>query len=583
MNRSHKMQIIVGVVNKAIRPLQQIHGQLGRIGAATGLTRLGTSAAALGPGLMNVAGAAAVTGKRLTALGAITGVGALAFVRKMANSADLLAKTSKRLGVSVESLQRLEHHAELSGVATGEFRNSLRFLLNAAGEAAQGLGMAKDTFVGLGIDVKDANGNLKDAETLMFEVAAALEKVEDDTARVAIAQDLFGRSGAVLIPMLKDGAEAMRASGKEAERLGLITKEQAAVAENFNDMWTRVSRALGHMGMTMALEVMPVMTRFLDWAKEISVRLKPGIVEAYRQTVVDLSVTMSVLTRWQKAVSEGWTRWVSGAPIIGKLIGWLGALHERIGTTRLVVSAVALAITSKLILAILGLFAPLTGLAVSLTVVAAKMTILGSKGVAVMVKGLIALAPAIWGAVTATAAWTVALLANPLTWIVAAVIALGAAAILLVKNWDKVAAFFIGLWESVRAAFADGLTQITEWLTGFDFFSVGSRWIEGLGTGMRDKWTAIVAWLQGAVATMTEWMPDWVKEKMGISAMAVESNPQAQASVPLPATQKSEVGGEIKVSFDNAPAGTKVQAIRQTPGSSVGVLADMGYAMGGAI
>lgn len=58
-------------------------------------------------------------------------------------------------------------------------------------------------------------------------------------------------------------------------------------------------------------------------------------------------------------------------------------------------------------------------------------------GTAGVVMGLIKLGMALWGVVSATWAWTVALLANPITWIVVGVAALVAGLILLAKHWDK--------------------------------------------------------------------------------------------------------------------------------------------------
>ncbi len=57
-----------------------------------------------------------------------------------------------------------------------------------------------------------------------------------------------------------------------------------------------------------------------------------------------------------------------------------------------------------------------------------------------------ALTLGLWGSVKAIWAQTVALLANPITWVVVGVMALVGAAILLWKNWDKVTAWFKGAW-----------------------------------------------------------------------------------------------------------------------------------------
>lgn len=64
-----------------------------------------------------------------------------------------------------------------------------------------------------------------------------------------------------------------------------------------------------------------------------------------------------------------------------------------------------------------------------------------------------ALAPAIWAATTATAAWTVALLSNPLTWfaVLVGIVAMGAYE--LIEHWRGVASFFTGIWHAIEAVF----------------------------------------------------------------------------------------------------------------------------------
>lgn len=68
---------------------------------------------------------------------------------------------------------------------------------------------------------------------------------------------------------------------------------------------------------------------------------------------------------------------------------------------------------------------------------------------------LVALAPAIWAAVTATWAFTTALLANPITWIALAIGVLIAAVVALVMNWDTVVKWI-----------QDVFGPVLEWLGG---------------------------------------------------------------------------------------------------------------------
>jgi len=66
-------------------------------------------------------------------------------------------------------------------------------------------------------------------------------------------------------------------------------------------------------------------------------------------------------------------------------------------------------------------------------------------------------------ATAATWAFNAALWANPITWIVAAVIGLIAVVILLWKNWSSVSAWLSGAWQAIKNA----ATAVFGWLAGF--------------------------------------------------------------------------------------------------------------------
>lgn len=103
--------------------------------------------------------------------------------------------------------------------------------------------------------------------------------------------------------------------------------------------------------------------------------------------------------------------------------------------------------------------------------------ILAAFGVVVLASlmpAIIAMASAVWGAVTATAAWTVALLTNPITWIVLGIAALVAGLVALIQNWDAVVQWLKDVWGA-----------IVDWLQGiWDAICAGFQaaldWIKGI-------------------------------------------------------------------------------------------------------
>jgi tape measure domain-containing protein len=113
---------------------------------------------------------------------------------------------------------------------------------------------------------------------------------------------------------------------------------------------------------------------------------------------------------------------------------------------------------------------------------------------------LVALAPAIWGAVTATWAFTVALLANPLTWIAIGVGVLIAAIVLLAMNWDAVTKWIGDVWDGFLGWLHDTFEGLAGWWNDL--------WT-GIGDAINDIWTGIVDWFTDAVQAVVDWVGDY--------------------------------------------------------------------------
>ncbi|MFB3816145.1 MAG: hypothetical protein ACE147_00660 [Candidatus Methylomirabilales bacterium] len=213
----------------------------------------------------------------LAVTGAITaGAGGLALVLKTtADAGDQLAKMSQRVAIGTEILSGYKLAADLAGVELAEFGKGLQILSRNIVETSQGTGTAKDAFAALGIKVTDSGGKLKTAEQIMLEVADKFSKMEDGAKKTAYAMDIFGKSGANMIPMLNAGRAALEAQRKEAELFGAtFNTVQAKAAEEFNDTLTSIGGAVKGFATMVGNYLIPlaneVLGRLLAKLKELA-------------------------------------------------------------------------------------------------------------------------------------------------------------------------------------------------------------------------------------------------------------------------------------------------------------------------
>ncbi len=187
------------------------------------------------------------------AVAAAAAATAIAVMTKAAiDNADQVYKMSQATGVSVESLSRLEHAAKLSDISLEELGKNLGILNRQAVAAAKGTDKAEDAFKAIDVAVQNADGSMRSTEEVLLDVAQAFSKMQDGAAKSALAQDLFGKSGAKMIPFLNQGKAGIAALTKEADALGLtISEKTGKAAEQFNDNLTR----LGAVGKGLANQV----------------------------------------------------------------------------------------------------------------------------------------------------------------------------------------------------------------------------------------------------------------------------------------------------------------------------------------
>jgi hypothetical protein len=187
------------------------------------------------------------------------------FVQHGAQVADSMGKMAQSTGTSVEEFSRLAYAAELSDVSAEELSASMGKLNKKISEAASGNRDAGAVFKALGISVKDASGHMRSSDEVMGDVAEKFAGLQDGAGKSALAMEIFGKSGANLIPMLNGGKAALAAAGAEADKFGVtVTKQGAESAERFNDAITRMKKAGEAVAIQLAAALTPALADLGD-------------------------------------------------------------------------------------------------------------------------------------------------------------------------------------------------------------------------------------------------------------------------------------------------------------------------------
>jgi lambda family phage tail tape measure protein len=174
------------------------------------------------------------------------------FARHTVEAVAALQGLSEQTGASAVALSGFAPIATISGTAIESIGASLAKLSKGlAGVDDESAGATKALRF-LGVGAKDASGNLRDPAEVMNDVAMKLAEFEDGAGKTAIAMELFGKSGATMLPFLKDLAENqglnIRLTAEQIEEADKASKAMGRMAAEHNFMaQTIVTTALPSM------------------------------------------------------------------------------------------------------------------------------------------------------------------------------------------------------------------------------------------------------------------------------------------------------------------------------------------------
>lgn len=235
---------------------------------------LGDTVAAVGAAMAAAAAAAAA---------AIVSAGkALAdFAVSGAAYADDLLTMSTVTGMSTEKLQELQYAADLVDVSVDTITGSMKKNFASMRKAADGNEATAAAYKKLGVAVTDANGNLRDDETVYWELINALGQVEDETQRDILAMDLLGKSASDLNPLIEAGADKMAELADDAHKAGYVLDEETLDAfGEFDDQLRKLDKGAEAAKNAMGTILLPVLTDLAGDGVDLLGQFTNGILDA---------------------------------------------------------------------------------------------------------------------------------------------------------------------------------------------------------------------------------------------------------------------------------------------------------------
>ncbi|PXW23411.1 hypothetical protein [Paraburkholderia caballeronis] len=263
-----KATAIAQQVNKRIaqvtKPISDVRASVAAFSRETGMDKLGRS-------VQKVGIFATETARRVASIAppiaALTSIGTIAGVTALANSwgrsAVQLRNTASVIGINTTQLQEYQGAARLVGLSSDSMTSGLKSVGSAFEDASAG----RDSFVAgvladKGIGIHRLRDGSIDTVRALHDVSDAASKITNSQAREKFL-DIFGLGS--LAPLLAKGGAAIDAYvAKYRELNAVMTPEQIAQGEQYNESMIRLDASIDKLKNSVGASLAPALARVAD-------------------------------------------------------------------------------------------------------------------------------------------------------------------------------------------------------------------------------------------------------------------------------------------------------------------------------
>ena len=279
--------------------------------------------------------AAEKAGKFALGLGAAAATGATALYKvatSAAETSDKIDKMSQRLGISREAYQELDFALSQSGVNIDSFSTGAKTLLKNMDALTEGNKTATANFEALGVQVVDVDGKMRSQEDVLFDTIAAFQGMENSAEKSRLAQEMFGKQGQEILPMLNSESASIDELRQQARDLGLVLDNETIDAGvKLNDTLDQAKRTFDTVVAKIGTAVMPIVQKLLDWILEHMPEIQSVMGEVFgfiNQAIETLVPIIKALTPVFKEVLRVFRDvWENGIkPILSGIIDFISGV-----------------------------------------------------------------------------------------------------------------------------------------------------------------------------------------------------------------------------------------------------------------
>ncbi len=203
---------------------------------------------------------AAVAGAGVAALGSIT-----ALATKSSEATDRIDKMSQRLGMSRQAFQEWDFILSQNGVSIDSMQTGMKKMTQMVTEAQKGSKRAVESYRELDSSILTLIDSGASQEEIFKATVEAFQKMPDSVNKARLAQQMFGKQGQEMLPMLNQSKGSIDELAQKAHELGLVMGDETIDAGvKLGDTIDAVKKSFGAITTQIGAEVMPIVQGLLE-------------------------------------------------------------------------------------------------------------------------------------------------------------------------------------------------------------------------------------------------------------------------------------------------------------------------------
>jgi hypothetical protein len=232
-------------------------------GANKSLDETESKAKKLTEGLSKAIEVSAKVGAAVVGGFTIAGAAIMGMADKTSESMDRIDKMSQRLGMTKQSFQEWDYILSQNGVSMDSMNTAMKSMTTAMASLSVEGKKGEETLGKLGISVEDLKNMSQ--EQIFEKAVVALQNMNEGYEKARLAQQLFGKQGQEMLPMLNQSKGSIDELKNKARELGLVMSDSAVNSGvKYKDTMDSLKRSIEAVKTTIGVEFIPTAQKMAD-------------------------------------------------------------------------------------------------------------------------------------------------------------------------------------------------------------------------------------------------------------------------------------------------------------------------------